>query len=121
MNDLYAKMCVRDVFKNMNVKVFNLKSRTNKARHTKSHERFKCKCRLGASVCNNKQRWNCKNKQRWNEDKCRSECKALIDKGVCDKAFIWNPSNCKCECNKSRCAGEYLYYENCKCRKRLVD
>ena len=37
------------------------------------------------------------NKQRWNEDKYRFECKELIDKGVCDKGFIWNPINCECE------------------------
>ena len=30
---------------------------------------------------------------------------------------IWNPSNCKCECDKSCDDGEYLDYENCKCRK----
>ena len=23
----------------------------------------------------------------------------LIDKGVCDKEFIFNPSNCECECD----------------------
>ena len=45
----------------------------------------------------------------------------LIDKGVCDKGYAWNPSNCKCECDKSCDVGEYLDYENCKCRKRLVD
>ena len=49
------------------------------------------------------------------------DCKELIDKGVCDKEFIWNPSNCKCECDKSCDIGEYLDYENCKCRKKLVD
>ena len=32
-----------------------------------------------------------------------------------------NPSNCVCECNKSYDVGEYLDYENCKCRKRLID
>ena len=36
----------------------------------------------------------CNNKQRWNKDKCKCECKELIDKGVCHKGFIWNPSNC---------------------------
>ena len=56
-----------------------------------------------------------------NEDKCRCECKELIDKGVCDKGFIWSPSNCECECNKSCDAGEYLDYENCECRKKLAD
>ena len=25
------------------------------------------------------------------------ECKELIDKGMCDIGFIWNPSNCECE------------------------
>ena len=56
INDPYAKMCFPDVVKN--VKVFNLMSRTNEARHIKCHETCKCKCRLDASVCNKKQRWN---------------------------------------------------------------
>ena len=49
---------------------------------------------MDTSVCNNKQRPN---------NKCQCECKELIDKG---------------ECDKSCCFGEY---ENCKCRKTLVD
>ena len=52
---------------------------------------------------------------------CRCECKELIDKGTSDKGFIWNPSNCECECDKTCDIGEYLDYENCKCRKKLVD
>ena len=40
---------------------------------------------------------------------------------MCNKGFIWNPSNCECECGKSCDVGEYLDYENCKCRKKLVD
>ena len=63
----------------------------------------------------------CNNKQRWNKTKCRCECKELIDKGVYDKGFIWNPSICECECDKSSDVGEYLDYENCNCRKKLVD
>ena len=88
-------------------------SRTNETRHTKWQETYKCKCRLDGSVCNNKQCWN--------NDKCQCECKELTDKGICDKGYIWNPSNCKCECDKSCDFGEYLDYENCKCRKRLID
>ena len=88
-------------------------SRTNETRHMEWHERSQCKCRLDSSVCNNKQRWN--------EDQCKCECKELIDKGACDKGFIWNPSNCECECDKSCDIGEYLDYENCKCRRKLVD
>ena len=44
----------------------------------------------------------------------------MIDKGVCDKGFIWNPNNCKCECDKSCDIGECLNYKNCKCRKKFV-
>ena len=85
INDPYAKMYVLDAVKNLNVKVFNLTSRTNEARHIEWHETCKCKRRLNSSVCNNKQRWN--------DGKCRCECEELIDKDVCDKGFIWNPSN----------------------------
>ena len=45
----------------------------------------------------------------------------MIDKGVCDKGFIWNPSNCECECDKSCNIDEYLDYSSCKCRKKLID
>ena len=45
----------------------------------------------------------------------------MIDRDVCDKGFIWNPSNCECECYKSCHFGEYLDYKNCKCKKSLVD
>ena len=113
INNLYAKMCVPDVVKNLNVKTFNLMSRTNETRHIKWHETCKCKCRLDATTCNNKQRWN--------DDKCRCECKELIDKCACDKGFIWYPSNCECECDKSYVVGKYLDYEKCKCREKLVD
>ena len=91
INDPYAKLCVPDVVKNINVKVLNLMSRTNETRHIECHEPCKCKYRLDASVCDNKQR----------------------------KGFLWNPNNC--ECDKSCDVGEYLDYENCNCRKKLVD
>ena len=56
INDPYAKLCVPDTINNINVKVFNLMSRTNEIRHIEWHKTCKCKCRLDASVCNNKQR-----------------------------------------------------------------
>ena len=63
----------------------------------------------------------CNNKQRCDKEKCRCECKEeLIDKGICDKGFIWNPSNCNCECDKSCDIGEYLDYKNCKFRRKIV-
>ena len=85
INDPYAKMCVSDVVKNLNVKVFNLMSRTNETRHIEWHETCKYKCRLDSSVCNNKQPSN--------DHECRCECKELIDKVVCDRGSIWNSSN----------------------------
>ena len=80
INNPSAKLCVPDTIKNINVKVFNLISRTNETRHIEWHKTCKCKFRLDASFCNNKQRWN--------EGKCRRECKELIDKGIWDKGVI---------------------------------
>ena len=94
INDPYDKICVLDNIKNTNVKVFNLILKINETRHIESYIRCTCKCRLDASVCNNKQRRS--------EYKCRCECKEIIDRG-----FIWNPSNCECECDKSCDIGEY--------------
>ena len=86
INDPYARTCIPDTAKNLNVKVFNLMSRTNETKFIKRHEKCKCICRLDGIICNSKQRWN--------EEKCGCECKELIDKGVCEKGYIWNPSNC---------------------------
>ena len=54
INDPYAKLCVSDKIKNINVKVFNLMSRTNETRPIEWHKTCKCKCTLDGSVCNNK-------------------------------------------------------------------
>ena len=72
INDPYAKLCVPDTVKDLDVRVFNLMSITNETRHIKWHETCKCKCRFNSSVCNNKQCWN--------EDKCRCKCKELLIK-----------------------------------------
>ena len=108
INDPYAKIYVRDVVKDLKVKVFNLMLRTNETKNIKRHETCKCICRLNSIVCNNKQRWN--------KNKCRCECKILINEGVCDKGYAWNPSNCDCECNKPCEFSDYLDYKNCKCK-----
>ena len=114
VNDPYAKLCVPDIIKNTNVKVFNLMPRINETKQIIWHETCKRVCRLTSAVCNSKQIWN--------EDKCRCECKEdLINKMVCDKGYIWNPSNCACECDKLCDIGQFLDYKNCICRKSLVD
>ena len=67
INDPYAKLCIPHVVKSLNIKVFILMSIANETKHIEWNEACKCKCRLDASVCNNKQSWN--------EDKCVCECK----------------------------------------------
>ena len=111
INNPYAKLCIPDVVKKINVKLFNLISRINETRQMLWHKTCKCVCRLSVAVCNSKQIWN--------DDKCRCECK--VDKIVCDKGFSWNPSNCECECHKSCGIGEYLDYKSCVSKKTLVD
>ena len=114
INYPYAKLCVPDVVKNINVEVFNLMPFTNQTKHIEWHKTCKCKCRLDAIVCNNKQKWN--------KDKCRCEYREeLSDKQSCDTGVIWSPSNCNCECHKSREIGEYLDYKTCKCRRKTVE
>ena len=56
INNPYAKICVADFIKDLNVKVFNLMSRANGTKFIEWHESCKCKCRLDEIVCNNKQR-----------------------------------------------------------------
>ena len=109
INYPYAKICLPDVIKNLNVKVFNLISRTNEPTFIEWHEICKCECKFRENVFNNKQRWN--------KNKCRCESKELINNGVCEKGFIWNPTSSECRCDQACDIGEYLDYKICKCRK----
>ena len=108
INNPYPKLCVSDFVKGINIKVFNLMPEIN----VTCNLTWDLGMRLGHAR---------NNKQRWNNDKCRCECKVLISKGRSDDGFIWNPSKCESECDKSCDVGECWYYENCKCRKRLID
>ena len=53
INYPYAKICVPDVVKNLNVKVFNLMSSTNETRFIEWYETCKCECKFGANICCN--------------------------------------------------------------------
>ena len=44
INNSYAKTCVPDIIKNLNIKVFNLMPGTNETRFIKWHEKCKCEC-----------------------------------------------------------------------------
>ena len=67
INDPMAKLCIHNIVKDMNIKVFNLLARINETRKIVWHERCKCVCRLTSAICNDRQEWN--------ENKCRCECK----------------------------------------------
>ena len=109
-----AKLCVPDIAKDMNIKVFNMLSRINETRKIVWHKTCKCICHLTSAICNDKQEWN--------ENKCSCECKEdLVSKLVCDKGYMWNPSTCASECDKYCEIGQYLDHKNCVCRKKLID
>ena len=97
----YAKVCIRDIIKNVVVKIFDLITLTNTKKQLIFHESCKCVCRLDPIVCNNKQKWN--------EDKCRCEC--LVNT-KCGNDFIWNISNCECEYRKK--AAKLTTEEECE-------
>ena len=114
INDPMAKLCVPNIVKDMNIKVFNLLARIIETRKIVWHETCKCVCRLTSAICNDRQEWN--------ENKCRCECKKdLVSKLVFDKGYVWNPSTCSCECDRYRETGQYLDYKNCVCRRKIID
>ena len=55
INNPYTKLCVPDVVKDKNIKVFNLVSRINETHYVSWHKTCACKCRLDASVSNDRQ------------------------------------------------------------------
>ena len=111
-NDLFAKLCVPDFVKSINIKVYNLMTRLNETKDIVWHETCKCIFRLSKEICNSRQVFN--------EDKCRCECREdLISKLTCEKRFLWNPSSCSCECDRSCRIDQYLDYKNCVCKNKL--
>ena len=55
INNPYARICIPDIIKNLNVKVLNLMSRIIEMRHIKWRKKCKCICRFDGIICNNKQ------------------------------------------------------------------
>ena len=52
--DPYARVCVPDKVKNINVKVFHPMLKVNETKLLVQHKLCECKCRLNESVCNSK-------------------------------------------------------------------
>ena len=94
-NDLdnpMTKLCVPDITKNANMKVYNLLMQANETKHVLWHETCKCICQSTSAVCNSKQIWN--------SETCSCDCNEdFAAKMVYKKGYMWNPSTCACECD----------------------
>ena len=99
IDDPYARVCVLNKVKNMNVKVFN--SMSQETRFLVQREWCECKCELNESLCNSKRKCDYK--------KCWCERKDLDDWGLCGNGYIWGLSTCGCKCNKECKINECLH------------
>ena len=113
LDDPMARLCVPNIIKNVNMKVYNFLMRLNETRNVLWHESCKCICQLNSSVCNNKQIWN--------SDTCRCDCNedfaGIIN---CAKGYTWNPSTCECQCDMWCKPGQYLHHKNCVSKNKLI-
>ena len=113
LNDPMAKLCIPDVIKSVNMKIYNFLIRLNETRNVLWHESCKCVCQLNSSVCNIKQIWNI--------DICSCDCNEdFAGIMTCNKGDMWNPSTCACECDMWCKPGQYLDYKKCVCKNKLM-
>ena len=113
LDDPMAKVCVPNIIKRVNMKVYNFLMRLNETRNVLRHESCKCVCPLNSSVCNSKQIWN--------SDTCKCNCNADFAGIIsCDKGYMWNPSTCACECDMWCKPDQYLDHKNCVCKNKLI-
>ena len=113
LDDPMAKMCVPNIIKRVNMKVYNFLMRLNETRNVLWHESGKCVCRLNSSAFNSKQIWN--------SDTCKCDCNEDFAGIIsCDKGYTWNPSTCACECDMWCKPGQYLDYKKCVCKNKLI-
>ena len=113
LDDPMAKVCVPNIVKRVNMKVYNFLMRLNETRNVLWHESCKCVCRLNSSVCNSKQIWN--------GDTCKCDCNEDFG-GImtCNKGYMWNPSTCECQCDMRCKPDQYLDYKKCVCKNKLI-
>ena len=90
IENLYFKIFLPDVLKNISVKSFDLISRKNVLKNVNFHKSCKCGYLLDEKVCNNKQKWN--------KNKFRCECLKIEE---CDVGFSWNVISSSCEMKKA--------------------
>ena len=81
IDDPMTKLCVPNIVKRVNMKVYNFLMRLNETRNVLRHESCKCVCRLNSSVCNSKQIWN--------SDTCSCDCNEdFAGIMTCNKGYI---------------------------------
>ena len=113
LNNSMAKLCVPDITKSKNMKVYNLLMRANETKNVLWHKTCKCVCRLTSAVCN-------KNRI-WNSDTCTCDYyEDFADKMVCEKGYMWNPNTCTCECDIWCKPAQYLDYKSFVCENKLI-
>ena len=113
LDDPTAKLCVPNIVKRVNMKVYNSLMRLNETRNVLWHESCKCVCRLNSSVCSGKQIWN--------SDTCKCDCNEdFVGIMTCNKGYMWNPSTCACECDMWCKPSQYLHYKKCVCKNKLI-
>ena len=113
LDDPMAKLCVPNIIKRINMKVYNFLMRLNETGNVLWHESCKCVCRLNSSVCNNKQIWN--------SDTCKFDCNEDFASIInCTKGYTWNLSTCECQCDMWCKTGQYLDHKNCVCKNKLI-
>ena len=113
INNPMAKLCVPNIIKRVNMKVFNYLMMLNETRSVLWHESCKCVCKLNSLVCNNKQIWN--------SDTCRCDCNEDFASIInCTKGYTRNPSTCECQCDTWCKPSQYLDHKNCICKNKLI-
>ena len=113
LDDPMGKLCVTNIVKRVNMKVYNFLMKLNETRNVLWHESCKCVCRLNSLVCNRKQIWN--------SDTCRCDCNEdFAGIKTCNKGYMWNPSICACECDMWCKPDQYLDYKKCVCKNKLI-
>ena len=113
LDNSIEKLCVPNVIKGLNMKVYNFLTMLNETRNVLWHESCKCVCKLNSSVCNNKQIWN--------SNTCRCDCNEEFTGMInCAKGYTWNPSTCECQCDMWCKPGQYLDHKNCICKNKLA-
>ena len=103
LDDPMAKLCIPNVIKSVNMKVYDFLMGFIETRNVLWHESCKCLCRFNSSACNSKQIWN--------SDTCSCDCNGdFAGIMTCNKEYMWNPSTCACECDMWCKPGQYLDY-----------